>query len=86
MFNINQFLNKIRAHRSTDEHVRFAVCKALLSQVKMTVPPEAVEIKPPRIFIKNISQVARSEIFIKKEALLAEINVSHKGRVLTDIR
>lgn len=86
MFNIEQFLGKIRARQTSGEAVRIAVIEALKEYVGLEVIGKDVEIKPPQIFLKNIPQTARTEIFIKKKSILENINKKHGGRPFTDIR
>lgn len=86
MFNIDQLLQRFKSSRNDDIRVRSIVAKVLKEKVLLDIPLESVDIKPPRIFLKNIPQAARSEIYIKKESILAEINKVHSGRALTDIK
>ena len=62
--------------RNSDIGLRLAVQSAVKKTVGVEVPVEFIQIKPPRIIIKNVSAAARSEIFIKKEKILEEIMIA----------
>ena len=85
MFNISQFLERLKKISGSSINIRIEISKVISKQLGLEIPIESIEIKLPKIYIKNISQAARSEIFIKKEAILKEIN---KGcvRPLIDIK
>ena len=50
------------------------------------VPLEALSFSGKSLIIKGLDQAARSVIFIKKSAILKELNQKIPGRVIEDIR
>ncbi len=85
MFNISQFLERLKKISGSSINTRTEVSRILKEQIGLNVPIEAIELKPPKIYIKNISQAARSEIYIRKEIIIKEINKTGT-RPLVDIR
>lgn len=86
MFNINQLLEKVRSLRNSDIGLRLSVQAAVKKNIGIEAPVETIQIKSSRITIKNISSAARSELFLKKEKILADINSALGGvKTLKDI-
>jgi len=85
MFNIDQFLKRFRKIGGDSTQMRAIISSTLKNLTKIDVPIESIEVKSSKIYIKNISQTARSEIYIKKVALLEEINRNLK-QPLKEIR
>lgn len=85
MFNINQLLDKFRSLRNSDIGLRMTIQTAIKNSAGMDVPLESLQVKPPKVFIKGISSVARSEIFIKKTAILGAINSAMGSERIKDI-
>ena len=50
------------------------------------VPVESIAIKAGTVSLKGINQADKSTIFIKKQALLKDINASQTIRKIDDIR
>ena len=74
MFNINQFLERLRKVSGGSIDTRGEIARIIKEKANIELQIEAIEIKPPRISLKNISQAARSEIYIKKHLILEEVN------------
>ncbi len=86
MFNIGQILNKVRALRESDIGIRTAIKNAVAKYTEIDVPVEHVQIKSGKATIKNISQAARSVVFMKKETILRDISETLQNNKVKDIQ
>ena len=86
MFNIRDFLKKATNKQTKNLFFRKVVEETLKRHVNIEVPPESISIKSSIIGIKNISQGARSAIFIKKQAILEDLNKVQDIFKVKDIR
>lgn len=85
-FNISQLLNKIRSIQAKGALQRKIVHDSILKNIRLDIPIENISIKSTIITLKNISQSAKSEIYIKKQVILEDINKDQKIVVARDIR
>ncbi len=63
-----------------------AVSEIVKKITHITVPPESIHISSSKVILNGISQAARSEIFIKREVILKEINLVSGKVKMTEIR
>ena len=66
--------------------VLIAAQQALKKQFAIEVPLGSISRKGSLITLKGIDQATRSALFIKKEAILKEINGLQSVRTIRDIR
>ena len=86
MLSISQFFNRIRGRHATELFVRSAIQEAIRKHTSIPVPVEAISFASTSVVLKNINQTAKSVIFIKKVAIIREINTSQTVRTITDIK
>ncbi len=86
MKGIAEFLNKMRGVQAREAVVRLAIQAALKRQIGLEILLGSISSKGGAVDIKGIDQAARSAMFIKKSAILAEINAAQTIRLITDIR
>jgi hypothetical protein len=85
MFNISQILDRVRSLRESNIGKRMVVKNTINKFVSIDIPVEQIEIKSSKVFVKNISQAAKSEIFLKKAAIIEEIAATLKNNRIKDI-
>ena len=89
-FNIRGFLAKMRGRQAEQSLAKEAIKEALRKHLDLEVPAEDITLSASVATVGRISQAARSALFIKKQAILAEINNeadgSRRRRAVTDIR
>ena len=86
MKRISEFLARFRNIQARESLIRLAIQQALKSRLVLEVPLESISCKGATITLKGVDQTARSAIFIKKEAILKEINGLQSIRIIKDIR
>ena len=86
MINIGQFFKKIQNKHTKELFVRSIIKDALKKYTQLDVPVEAMSFSSNSLVLKNISQVAKSQIFIKKQLILQEINTAQSIKIISDIR
>ena len=86
MFNISQLLNRIRSIQSKGMVGIILVHDSILKNVGIDIPLGDISIKSSVVSIKNISQSAKSAIYIKKQAILKDINKDSVNPIAREIR
>jgi hypothetical protein len=86
MKRISELLGRIIGIQSSEALVLIAVQQALKKQFALEVPLGSISRKGSSITLKGIDQSARSALFIKKESVLKEINITQSVRIIRDIR
>ena len=86
MIGINQFFNKIKNTHARELLIRNIVIDSLEKNTGIKLSVEAVSFKSNSVVLNNISQTAKSDIFIKKQKIIDYINKSQKLRVIKDIK
>ncbi|MFA6458876.1 MAG: hypothetical protein WCV79_00540 [Candidatus Paceibacterota bacterium] len=86
MFNISQFLKRATGKQGRELYFRKSIQDLLKERFDLEVPFEMISLKSGTIYIKNIPQSARTSIFIKKTAILQEINRIQDIYVILDVR
>ena len=85
-FNISQLLNKIRnvqAKRALQVNI---VCDSIMKNIGIDISISNISIKSTIVTLKNISQSAKSAVYIKKQAILDDINKGQESVIARDIR
>jgi len=73
MLHIGSFFSKAIEAYSRQKTERAAISAAIHSVLGIEVPPSDISFKDGRILLAHIPSAARSEIYIKKAKLLAQI-------------
>jgi hypothetical protein len=85
MYNIGEFFKRVQNVRMKDVLIRDVVVGAVKKVIGVTIKPDDITISSTVITLKGISAAAKSEIFIKKQVLIEEINRS-KIKKVTDVK
>ncbi len=85
MFNISNLLEKIRIIQGQDASLRTLIINTIKKNTGAELLPESIVVKSSKIFLKNVSSAAKSEIFLKKNQILQEIKVTKEGANIKDI-
>jgi hypothetical protein len=86
MLNIGQFFKKIQNKYTEELFVRTIVKEQIQKYTGIVVEVQDISIKSGNIILKNVSQTGRSQIYIKKQALLEGINSAQQNKKIGDIR
>lgn len=74
MFNIRQFLQRASNRQTKSHFLRLNVQDTIKKYLNLDIPLEDISTKGQKIIIKNLSQSARSSLYIKKSSILEDIN------------
>ena len=74
MFGIEHLLKKMQNRQTREFFVREAIKDALKSTTNIEVSIEDIKIIGSTVTFLNLSQTAKSEIFIKKQTILSAVN------------
>lgn len=85
MRNIGEFFRKIQNRQAASFFLQKIVSEVLKDVANIEVSENNVVISRSEIILKGISQSAKSEIFIKKEKILKEIN-KRQDKVITSLK
>ena len=86
MLKISDFFKKIQNKHSKELFVRSSIQVIIKKHVGVDIPVESISIKSSSIYLKNQSQSARSQIFIRKQGILDDTNNLLKPQKIIDIR
>ncbi len=86
MFNIGDFFKRVQNVRMKGVLVQNVVAEAVQKIVSYPMKPEDIIISSTVATLKGISSIVRSEVFIKKQLLLDEINSKQDIKKITDIK
>ncbi|MEK7641986.1 MAG: hypothetical protein AAB365_03280 [Patescibacteria group bacterium] len=86
MLKISEFFKRIQGKHSKELAVRSTVAEAIKKHARFDIPLEYIDFSSSTAILKGITAMQRSQIFIKKQTILSEINSQQSIRVVTDIR
>jgi hypothetical protein len=86
MFNISEFFKKIQNKQTQGLFVRQVVSDSIKKYAQFSASPEQIEYNSTTIILKNISSAQKSNIFIKKQQIISEINRQQSILFVTDIK
>lgn len=86
MFNIAKFFSRIQNTRLSELTARQKIVEILVKLTSVTVQLGDISFKDGVLIIQKISQVAKSEIFIKKQIIIDEVNKLQIAHVIQDIK
>lgn len=85
MFNIDSFLGRIRSITGQETILRSLVMDSINNIAPFIVEANQVSIKGGIISIKKLSATAKTELFLKKELILNNINSKQSARKFSDL-
>lgn len=86
MRSIGEFFARIQNKQAQEILLRQNIQDVLKKVVGLEVPAEGISFKGGTIYFGGLSQTAKTQLFLKKNAVLAEIAASVLGRSVKDIR
>ena len=86
MLKISEFFKRIQGKQAKEFLMRSSVQSVVRKYTGVDIPLESISLNSDVVTLKDISQSARSAIFIKKQAILAEINSAQTIRTITGIK
>lgn len=86
MLNISQFFKKIQGKYNQEILLRSTIKEVIRSQSGVDVPLESINYKNGLVTLAGLTQTARSQVFIKKQAIIEQINSRQNTKTVTDIR
>lgn len=86
MLNIGQFFKKIQNKHTKELFIRSVVKDVIQKYVGVEVPVESISFKSDTVVLQGVSQTAKSQIFIKKQAIVQEVNSKQNIRRIVDVR
>lgn len=86
MLNIGQFFKKIQNKHTKELFARTVAKEAIQEQSGVIVRVEDMSFKAGALILKGLSQGARSQVFIKKQAILEQIRAKQQIQVVVDIK
>lgn len=86
MKSIGEFFAKIQGRQAQKILIYKIVQEAVNKQVNVDLDLAAVSFKAKSVVIKGLSQTAKNQLFIKKPAILKEINSRSAPRIVEDMR
>ena len=86
MFNIAEFFKRVQGNHAKEFFLREVVRTAVKKNTSVDIAITEMAFSSSVITFKNISSSLRSALFIKKQAILADVNASQSIRIITDIR
>lgn len=86
MLKISEFFKKIRNKHTKGLFLRSIIQSTIKKHTNVDLPTESILLKSNSILLNGISQTARSQIFIKKQAIIQDINLSQDTQKIDDVR
>ncbi len=86
MFNIGSFFEKFQNTATKELAFRNAAKAVIRRTTSLEIPMEAINIKGGVIYLKGLDHSAKSEVFMKKQAIIDGINSSQGVYKVKDLR
>lgn len=86
MFGISHLFERIKNTYGREVVVRGAIQAGVKKFTSTEIPLDSISFSSTTVILTGVSHIIRSVIFVKKKAILQEINRSQTIRVVTDIR
>jgi hypothetical protein len=86
MKSIGDLFARIKNLQANEVFVRTAVQQALKKAANIDCALGDISFKGFSVQIKNVSQTAKAQLFLKKSAVLKEIALQTPGRTISDIK
>ncbi|MEN9912671.1 MAG: hypothetical protein RLY66_79 [Candidatus Parcubacteria bacterium] len=86
MLNISEFFKRVQGKHAKEVVVRTSVCDAIRKYAGFDIPMEKVNFNSDTVVLEGLTAMQKSQIYIKKQAILDEANSQQSIRVIGDIR
>ena len=86
MLNISEFFKRIHSKQAKEVNIRNVIRTAIKNHAKFDISIESISFNSNTAILEGITPIARSEIYIKKQAILNDINSQQNIRAIADIR
>jgi hypothetical protein len=86
MLNISQFFKRVQGKHAQEVVVRMSVCDAIRKHANFDIPMEKVNFNSDTAVLEGLTAMQKSQIYIKKHAILTEANSQQSIRKIGDIR
>ncbi len=86
MKGIGAFFERIKNLQLRAVHAHSVFAEALKKQTGIEVPIGSIKFSGGAVVLKGMGPAARSAIFMKKSAILAEFNAAESGERASDIK
>lgn len=86
MFNISDFFSRVKSVHTRDTLLKQSVIEVVKNQTGLLLNNESIQVNSTIITIYPISPVEKSQLYIKKQAIIEELNIIQKIRNITDIK
>lgn len=86
MLNISQFFKKIQNKQAQENLVRSVVCDAIKTYARFEVDVDKIGFNSDAATIEGLTATQKTQIYIKKQAILAHVNNAQSVRIIRDIR
>jgi len=86
MFNVGGFFEKFLALQSKEIGVRNFIIESLKKNTGIDTTINDIEIKDGVVYIKKLSQAAKNTLFMKKDSILEEVNMSQSATKIKNIK
>ncbi len=86
MLSIAGFFKKIQNKHTKELYLRNTIQATIKKYIGVELPLESISVKSDTISLEGISQAARSQVFIKKQLILDEINKDIRPKIISNIR
>ena len=86
MIGLKDFFKKIQNRHTTELFVRSVIQSSVKKHTGVEVSLDSISFSSSSVVLKDLSSGLKSAIFIKKNAILSDINSGQGNKVVTDIR
>lgn len=86
MLKISEFFKRIQGKHAQKLLVHSVISSAIQKHAQFDISVENIDISSNTAILKGLTAMQRSQVFIKKQMILAEINSQQTVRVIADIR
>lgn len=86
MRSIGEFFSRIQNRHSQELYIRSAIVESIKKVTTVSVPMDKISFKGASIVLQGVTHTEKSHIFLKKTAILKDIESKNIGRVIRDIR
>lgn len=86
MIGIGQFFHRIQNTFTKEVLVRKLIVGSVKENTNVDIPIESIVLKNGVVFLKNISNTAKSVVYIKKSKIIQQVNDQQQVRLILDIK
>lgn len=86
MLNISEFFKRVQGKHAKEIVIRSVIRDAVKNHARFDIPIESISFNSNIAVLEGITAMARSQLYIKKQAILSEINSQQQIRLISDIR